>query len=304
VGIGISLRDFQVALGALLLFLTNFTAISFAGVLVFLALGFRSLKREEPWHGLPHVVVSAGMVILVTVPLVAFALRFVADARLAKDVRNAVDQELAPWPAAQLIDVGYRLEQETLHLQVTARTSGQPTHQQVVDLQEAVAIRLNRPVALQLIIVPTTLLDPFVPPTPTPTATPTRTGTPQPTATFTASATATPAATPSPTATATLPPTPTDTPPPTPTDTPPPTATATRTPTPTPTVITAAVTYPYGLNLRAEPTKDAPLLGFLEAGAIVALLPGREVVDAVTWQQVTVNGLVGWVLADYLQTSP
>ena len=49
---------------------------------------------------------------------------------------------------------------------------------QTVALQEAIAKRLNRTVALLLTVIPATQLDPFVPPTPTLTPTPTPTATP------------------------------------------------------------------------------------------------------------------------------
>ena len=52
------------------------------------------------------------------------------------------------------------------------RTSRQPSYQQVVALQKAIASKLQRTIAIQLIVVPTTKLDPLVPPTNTPTATP------------------------------------------------------------------------------------------------------------------------------------
>ena len=43
VGIGVAVGNLEVALGALLLFLTNLAAISFAGIMVFVLLGFRPL---------------------------------------------------------------------------------------------------------------------------------------------------------------------------------------------------------------------------------------------------------------------
>ncbi len=43
-------------------------------------------------------------------------------------------------------------------------------HQEVVDLQARVAARLQRPIALVLVVIPITQLDPVIPPTTTPTA--------------------------------------------------------------------------------------------------------------------------------------
>jgi hypothetical protein len=53
--------------------------------------------------------------------------------------------------------------------------------------------------------------------------------------------------------------------------------------------------------MRAEPASDAELVGFLEQGTVVVLLDGRESTDEGVWQQVEVDGQVGWVLAEFLE---
>ena len=81
------------------------------------------------------------------------------------------------------------------------------------------------------------------------------------------------------------------------TETPEVTATATITPTPEPSAI---VTAPAGLYLRDVPggTAELELVG---EGAVLVLLPGRETVDGLDWQEVrTPSGLEGWVAADFL----
>ncbi len=147
---------------------------------------------------------------------------------------------------------------------------------------------------MTLTVIPTTELDPFDPPTLTPTPTMTYTPTPGPTATFTPTPTATPTNTATPTVI------PTETPTAVPTETSTPTATASPTLSPTPTAITAVVQFPYGLNLRAEPSGDSELLAFLENGTVVVILDGRESNDEGDWQQVQAGDLVGWVLATFL----
>ncbi|HSB67457.1 MAG TPA: DUF389 domain-containing protein, partial [Anaerolineales bacterium] len=225
IGIGISLGNSQVALGAALLFFTNLAAISFAGIVVFAALGFRPHHLENTWHHIPRsLFVTAGLVLLVAIPLVILTLRIVEKAHELQGVRAAVVAELSALPDAQLVDISIDASDSTLHLQVTVRTSRQPNYSQVVELQKAIAASLQRTIALQLIVIPTTKLDPLVPPTITPTftptltftpgpsLTPTNTQTPKPTATFTPAATNTPTPTLTPTETATATPTYTSTP--------------------------------------------------------------------------------------------
>jgi uncharacterized hydrophobic protein (TIGR00271 family) len=57
IGSGISLGNSNVILGAALLFFTNLAAISFAGILVFIALDFRPVHLENTWHRIrPNVL--------------------------------------------------------------------------------------------------------------------------------------------------------------------------------------------------------------------------------------------------------
>jgi hypothetical protein len=105
------------------------------------------------------------------------------------------------------------------------------------------------------------------------------------TATFAATATATLAAS-TPTATT-----------PSVTGTPTATATATITPTPEPSAI---VTAPAGLYLRDVPGGTAEL-ELITEGTVLVLLPGRQTVDDLDWQQVrSPSGLEGWVAAEFL----
>ena len=280
-GIGLSVSNREVALGALLLFATNLAAISFAGIVVFAALGFRPLHLEERWRGLPlSLLVAAGLLALVTVTLVALALRFVTEARTLQEIRNAVETEIAVLPDAQLVDLESALAESVLRLQITVRTSGQPSYEQVVALQEAIASRLQRTIALQMIAVPTTRLDPLVPPTLTPTPTLGPSPTPTPTATRSPTPTA------SPSATSTLTPTATHT--------------ATETPTVTPTFTStpdvASILTRDGVGVVLRDTPGGSIIGFLPEGALVQLLYQRQTLGGQEWVEIRdVFGRTGWV---------
>jgi uncharacterized protein YraI len=79
-----------------------------------------------------------------------------------------------------------------------------------------------------------------------------------------------------------------------------PTVVATDTAVATPTARTAVINSPYGLNLRAGSGTDAAILTFLAADAVVVLLDGRETAGNFTWQQVEVDGQIGWVSEQFL----
>ena len=162
--------------------------------------------------------------------------------------------EIARLPNTQLVELDIDTSNGILEIDATVRALYQPSYSQVVDLQEALASDLQRPVALQLIVVPTTLLDPLIPPTFTSTATPG----PSPTLTFTPTATRTAAPTSTPTSTPTQSPTPTLTP------------TQTLTPTPTPVLAYIANTGGKGVYLRTEPAGE--VIGGLQEGTPVLIL--------------------------------
>jgi uncharacterized hydrophobic protein (TIGR00271 family) len=292
VGIGISLESSSIVIGAGLLFFTNLAAISFAGILVFAVLGFRPGYPENTRNHIRRsLVISAALVLITTIPLVFLTLRIVGQSHELQAVRQVVVSELETFPDAQLVDLSLNDSDATLNLLITVRTSRQPTHQQVVELQKVIAARLQRTIAIQLVIVPATKLDPLVPPTLTPTFTATLTPTPGP------SLTPTPTSTP--TITATLTPAATDTA--TPTLTPPPTAAATATPTP----VLAYISTPGGSGVYLRETPGGTIIMWLPDGAPVLILYQRVEVNSREWIEVhNVLNQTGWVPVEYVIIRP
>lgn len=288
VGIGLALQDISVSLGALLLFLTNMAAISLAGVTVFALLGFRPGHLEDTWRGVPRsVLVAAALVGLIAIPLVWVSLRFVEEARLDRLVRAAVTTQAAEILDAEIVDLTINSQNGSLDLLVIVRTQRQPGYEQVVALQSAVAELLQRPVALRLEVVPTTRLDPLIPPTftPTPTLTATPTLGPSPTPTHTATPTATT------TATSTATPTPL------------PTATASSSPSPTPQL--ARISHSSGMGVVVREAPGGAILFTLPEGALIEVLPVDDISAESGWLQIRdLFGRVGWVAARYVAAGP
>jgi uncharacterized hydrophobic protein (TIGR00271 family) len=288
VGIGLSLRNSDVFFGASLLFITNLVTISFAGILLFIIMGFRPQHEANTFLGVQGGLwVSAILVLLVTIPLVGLTLRFVNEGNLERQVRSAVTAELKSLGRVQLVQTEFTDTGTTLDLNVTIRSFQQPNYQQVITLQKAIADRLQRTVSLQLIVIPTVRLDPLIPPTPTPTLKlgetipPTNSPTPIPTQR------------PTQTPTQTASPTPTITP------TPPPTSTPTFTPTP----IIAFISNSGGVYIRSSPGGN--VIGTLPQGASVLILPGRQVLNGVRWVEIQdLFGRDGWVQDFYLIIRP
>lgn len=289
-GLLLSMSRFHLAWSAFLLFLTNLIAIIAAGALIFLWLGFRPQpgdmgRKTLLRRGLSGVTV---MLILVTIPLAILTRESTLNARLNQAVEAALQAEVAELAGATLIEWELAEEannSEGLQLNIIIRMPTALQYRDARQLQENVAQKLARPVALTIDIVPSTKLRAYVPPTATPT--------PQPTATGLPTATNTPTPTNSPTST----PTPTNTP--TPTQTP----TVTASPTATPWLLKVAEVSYNGLRVRYSP--GGLILGRLPEGATVTVLEGPIKVADDIWYRIfnADKHLEGWVSGEYLQSS-
>jgi uncharacterized hydrophobic protein (TIGR00271 family) len=285
VGIGLALGRWDVAGGALLLFVTNAVTITFSAMLVFFTLGF----NPKPVNGTSRVpgslLASALFTGILFIPLSYFSVQFFQSATENRQIEEALRQEVNSIHRAEVIEWDATRTGDTLHLNIVLRTITPLTYEDSVALQKAIADRLQRPVAVAINQIIAAHLDPLVPPTFTPTPTETLTPTPGP----------------SPTATSTASPTFTTTP----TQTIVPTSTATHTPTstltstPTPALgLASNVTLP-GLRMRQWP--DGPVIAVLRDRQNLTILYGYEVVNGLVWvEAMDEEGRVGWIPEVYL----
>jgi len=293
VGIGLAWGNISVSGGALLLFLTNLIAISAASTVIFLMFGFRPGEETERINILRRGGTAAiALLLIVVVTLGVLTFRLVSQVRFNQDVRAAVAAEVAQLSQVEVDDIKIQpMAYGGIHLDVAIRSPRSVSYEQTVGIQQGIAKRINRTVSLLLTVIPTTQLDPFIPPTPTPTSTRTPTPTPGPSPTPTATSTNTP--TPTPTSTPTL------------------TPTATRTPTPTPTFtptpISARITNTgrVGVLMRDAPGRQGKIVAALSDGTPVQILYRRESVNGEAWVEVRdLLGRTGWIMARFVEILP
>jgi len=305
IGIGLAQWNGEVAGGALLLFATNLVAISGAGGMVFLWLGFRPLPGKETRRRIFQggVIGTILLLVAVTIPLGVLTAQSWRNAALSRRIETALhdgldEMEYVYWDGQWDME---ELDDGTVQLEVLVRSTRSVRHAEVVELQESVAGHVQRPIELRLSLILTTQLDPLQPPTPTPTPLPgtTATFTPSPTSTPTSTSTHTP--TPQPTATATPTATPTATHTPTPTFTPTPTHTHTPTPTPTPILTEVNGTGGLGVWMYRQPELGGDKIAALREGALTTVIGGAVEADGTVWIQVMDRkGRVGWIPKRYL----
>jgi uncharacterized hydrophobic protein (TIGR00271 family) len=285
VGIGLALGRWDVAGGALLLFVTNAVTITFSAMLVFFALGF----NPKPVNGANRVpgslLASALFTSVLFIPLTYFSVQFFQSATENRQIEEALRQEVNKIYRAELIEWDATRMADGLHLSIVIRTITPLNYQDSVDLQKAIADRLQRPVAVAINQIFAAHLDPLVPPTFTPTATHTLTPTPGPSPTATSTATATFTSTPTETVI--------------PSSTPTNTHTPTPTSTPTPALgLASNVTLP-GLRMRQSP--DGPVIAILRDRQNLVVLYGYEIVNGLVWVEVMdEEGRIGWIPQVYL----
>ncbi len=313
VGIGLALGRWDIAGGALLLFLTNGVAIAFASSLVFSGLGFRPRFRSASGNrSLGNLLFAGFLTLVLLVPLTIFSARFVGEATATRsqEEQNAKIDAILHSEVGRLAEngqantriemVSWQMNEKDAELEIllTVRTTRQLLYRDGEQLQNNVGDRLQRELGITdkkiSILLTQTLvvqLDPRIPPTATSTPTPTQTPT------------NTPTVTPGPSLTPTHTPTqtPTNTPTVLPTHTPTPTRTPTNTPTATPTPAQARATgYTLpGLRLRQSP--GGPIIATLQPGAPLTVLYGSVVFEGLVWIEVEdTEGRIGWIPQIYL----
>jgi len=276
VGIGLALTRWDVAGGALLLFITNAITIAFAAALVFFLRGF-VLETHIVNHHLPRsLVISAAITFILLVPLTYYSVQFFQQANENREINEVVTSQVGKINA-KLVELETRRNDAGLDMVITVRTTAPLRYEQVVALQKGIVDGLNRPVSLKVNQVFAERLDPLIPPTATPTLTPTYTPTPGPSPTVTASPlppTLTPSVTPSPTQT--------------PTDT------------PTPASVQALNTLLPRLQIYQSP--GGPVIGQIRPGQGLTLLYGRQETGGLIWVEVMDSeGRIGWIPEIYLR---
>jgi uncharacterized hydrophobic protein (TIGR00271 family) len=200
--IGIAFWNSSIIFGALILFITNLIAISFAGIITFAAMGFGPRNLDESEHISRSLSISFFLVLAIGLLLAVLAWNTITEARFYNEASTAIIESVNKYTTASLVDLSITTESGTKKLVVTLRTSSNLNHVESVALQKEISEKLNTPIGLELITIPMQILDPQSTLTPTPTMTSTPyvepTNTPTPVSSLTPSATVEPTATPAP----------------------------------------------------------------------------------------------------------
>ncbi len=155
-GIGLAAGQAQVAGGATLLFITNLIAITLAGAVVFLLLGFRPAAGESERRAYRRrwLLTFVLLLVAIAIPLGVFLVRNVQQAHLHRTVEQALQEQLAALPGVSLADLRYDEQASGVDVWATLYVRG-PVGQDVArEVNAALAGALGRPVRLHLVLIP------------------------------------------------------------------------------------------------------------------------------------------------------
>jgi len=153
-GIGITLIDHTIFNGAVLLFITNLSAILFAGIIVFFLSGFSS--KTYTINGAEvkrNITLSAILVLIVSIPLGILALETIVEANTLNTVSQIILEDLFS-SHAQLTDLSITPQQNTRRVSATVRMEGDISQQQFNKIQTHIQSAIREPVNLEFIIIP------------------------------------------------------------------------------------------------------------------------------------------------------
>jgi uncharacterized membrane protein len=185
-GIALTAGYFVQSLGALLLFVTNFIAITVASAIVFIVLGFRPTRAQKERKGVRTRSATIAIVSLAIVSLVLIISTYILNQRGAaiQRINEVTEQVLREDVGAELAELNIvEFDNGHLTMDVVARSTEPILFRQVQQLQQDIGEQLVADgiideIELGLTVIRVTKLDPLTPPTPTPGPSPTPEPTP------------------------------------------------------------------------------------------------------------------------------
>ncbi|RME44171.1 MAG: DUF389 domain-containing protein [Chloroflexi bacterium] len=160
VGIGLARADLRIAGGGTLLFITNLTAITLAGAVTLLLLGFRPAHRGD-WQTRVRVGLTTALVLLllIAIPLGLIFIQLVNTSQVHQAIQDTLTRELKTLPDLEL--AGFEFEDHTSQVDVTVTFHArEPVSQAIAKhLDDELSDAIGRPVRLRVVVIPVTEIE-------------------------------------------------------------------------------------------------------------------------------------------------
>jgi len=151
VGIGLSIGDATVVSGAGLLFVTNLVAITLAGALMLMLLGFQAGQRRQAERALRQgLLATLALVVAVSIPLAAVFVRSLRQSQMTAVARDVLDRTTlvagdVEWANLELLD-----QRNEIVVSATLYAPEMVSPEVVEQLSADLSGRLGRPTRLRL----------------------------------------------------------------------------------------------------------------------------------------------------------
>lgn len=162
IGISAATGNMAEALGALLLFSTNFVAMSSAAALVFLWMGFRPAPAQKRRRviQMQSVRITLLFLLVIAILLGATTYRLAQQSALTSQINKLVESGVVEIMDAELMGNPVTSKAEgVLLVAITVRAPHDISQAAAAELQDYIAAGIKQDVALSLVIVPTTRIE-------------------------------------------------------------------------------------------------------------------------------------------------
>jgi uncharacterized hydrophobic protein (TIGR00271 family) len=154
-GIGLALADPNITLGSTLLFTTNLIAITLAGSITLILLGFRPAAGEEREARLRlGLVTSIILLVAITIPLAIVFTDAVQESTVSQRIDQVFYTQFENDPDIDIVSVDFDLGTDRVEVWATLNTRQPGTQELAERLQAELRDALSRHVELHLILVP------------------------------------------------------------------------------------------------------------------------------------------------------
>lgn len=155
IGVGLALADLSIAGGGGLLFVTNLIAITLAGSVTLLLLGFRPTERADRAARLRFgLTASLIMLIVISIPLALVFTRLVQETRIRQTIDQVLRDELAAQEGMTLDGFDFEVDGEVIDLSVTIHAQHELRQDTAAALRDSLNRSLDRAVRLSLVTIP------------------------------------------------------------------------------------------------------------------------------------------------------
>lgn len=152
-GYGLGTGQFMIALGGFFLFFTNFVAIVVCTSIIFYIYGFRPamVTPEETGQVKKRVVMLAGLLFVISIPLVYTLVTSLSAIRLKSGIESILKQEYDREHHSRLVTAGYRKEGDgSLEVDAVVNTVEYLKEEELKKVEKRLSENLGRPVTLEV----------------------------------------------------------------------------------------------------------------------------------------------------------